>query len=139
MFRGQSEVSIDDKNRLTIPSKFREELGEVCFVTRGSDNCKCLSVFSQEKYAAFENNLKKFPSKTQRFFISFTHECSTDRQGRILLTPELIECAGLGKDVVVTGILNRLEIWDKQNWENYNDSSSFTQDEIAAQSELFDF
>ena len=138
MFRGENEVSLDDKNRLTIPSEYREELGELCFVTRGLAGRKCLAVFSEEKYKDFEKTvLEQNSSRAQYYYIAFARDRAPDKQGRILLTPKFIEHAELKKDVVVIGVLNRLEIWDKDNWEKFNDLSSFTEDEVEAHEKFF--
>lgn len=138
MFRGQTEHSIDDKNRLTVPAKFREELGETFFVTKGLDNC--LFVFSGPEWEHFEEKLRELPMASgrasHRFFFSGAAECAMDKQGRILLPANLKEYASITKDVVIVGVSNRLEIWDKGKWESYNNSDDLSSDEIASQLEL---
>lgn len=138
MFRGQSEHALDAKNRLTIPARFREELGEVFFVTKGLDNC--LFVFSGGEWEKFEAKLLEQPLSTgrnaHRYFFSGACECTLDKMGRILLPPHLKDHAFIEKDVVIVGVASRLEVWSKARWEAYNTCESFSDEEIAAQLEL---
>ena len=124
MFMGEYSHTIDTKGRLIIPSKFREELGETFVVTKGLDGC--LFVFSDEEWKAFEIKLKSLPLTNKnarqfaRFFVAGATPCELDKQGRILLPATLREFAGLEKDVVLTGMLNRIEIWSKEKWNENN-------------------
>ena len=137
MFMGEYSHTIDTKGRLIIPSKFREELGETFVVTKGLDGC--LFVFSDEEWKAFEIKLKSLPltNKTARqfarFFVAGATPCELDKQGRILLPATLREFAGLEKDVVLTGMLNRIEIWSKEKWNENNSLDDVAMDEIAEQ------
>ena len=129
--------TIDTKGRLIIPSKFREELGETFVVTKGLDGC--LFVFSDEEWKAFEIKLKSLPLTNKnarqfaRFFVAGATPCELDKQGRILLPATLREFAGLEKDVVLTGMLNRIEIWSKEKWNENNSLDDVAMDEIAEQ------
>lgn len=138
LFRGESEHSLDEKNRLTIPQRLRSELGEVFYVTRGLDNC--LFAFPATEWNAFEEKLCSLPMSTgrasMRFFFSGTMECSCDKQGRILLSQALRDYADITKDVVIVGVSKRVEIWSKEKWVAYNESISADPDEIASQLEL---
>ena len=134
MFMGEYSHTIDTKGRLIIPSKFREELGETFVVTKGLDGC--LFVFSDEEWKAFEIKLKSLPLTNKnarqfaRFFVAGATPCELDKQGRILLPATLREFAGLEKDVVLTGMLNRIEIWSKEKWSencNYDDMDSIAE------------
>ena len=137
MFMGECSHTIDTKGRLIIPSKFREELGETFVVTKGLDGC--LFVFSDEEWKAFEIKLKSLPLTNKnarqfaRFFVAGATPCELDKQGRILLPATLREFAGLEKDVVLTGMLNRIEIWSKEKWNENNSLDDVAMDEIAEQ------
>ena len=107
MFMGEYNHTIDAKGRLIIPSKFRELLGEEFVLTKGLDGC----TFS-------------------RFFVAGATTCELDKQGRILVPQTLREFAGLDKDVVLTGNLNRIEVWSKEKWNencNYDDMDSIAE------------
>lgn len=137
MFMGEYSHTIDTKGRLIIPSKFREELGETFVVTKGLDGC--LFVFSDEEWKAFEIKLKSLPLTNKnarqfaRFFVAGATPCELDKQGRIHLPATLREFAGLEKDVVLTGMLNRIEIWSKDKWNENNSLDDVAMDEIAEQ------
>ena len=137
MFMGEYSHTIDTKGRLIIPSRFREELGETFVVTKGLDGC--LFVFSDEEWKAFEIKLKSLPLTNKnarqfaRFFVAGATPCVLDKQGRILLPATLREFAGLQKDVVLTGMLNRIEIWSKEKWNENNSLDDVAMDEIAEQ------
>ena len=126
MFMGEYSHSIDEKGRLIIPSKFRFELGETFVLTRGLDGCLC--VYPQSEWNILEEKLRNLPltnknaRKITRFLVSGAATCELDKQGRILVPTALREYAGLEKDVVVTGNLERIEIWDKAKW---SESTSF--------------
>ena len=134
MFMGEYSHTIDAKGRLIIPSKFREQLGEEFVLTKGLDGC--LSIYPNDEWAAFEEKLRALPLTNKnartftRFFVAGATNCELDKQGRILLPPVLREYANLTKDVVLVGVLSRVEIWDKDRWqENTYDEDEM--DEIA--------
>ena len=137
MFMGEYSHTIDTKGRLIIPSRFREELGETFVVTKGLDGC--LFAFSDEEWKAFEIKLKSLPLTNKnarqfaRFFVAGATPCELDKQGRILLPATLREFAVLEKDVVLTGMLNRIEIWSKDKWNENNSLDDVAMDEIAEQ------
>ena len=117
MFMGQYEHSIDTKGRVIIPAKYREELGENFVVTRGLDGC--LFLYPQAEWQNFVEKLQKLPSnqntrKMQRQFLSKAMEVVLDKQGRILVPSLLREIAALKKDIVCVGMMNRVELWDKE-------------------------
>lgn len=116
MFMGQYEHSIDTKGRIIIPAKYREDLGENFVVTRGLDGC--LFLYPQTEWQNFVEKLQGLPSsqntrKMQRQFLSKAMEVSLDKQGRILIPSLLREIAALEKEVVFVGMMNRVEVWDK--------------------------
>lgn len=117
MFMGQYEHSIDTKGRVIIPAKYREELGENFVVTRGLDGC--LFLYPQAEWQSFVEKLQGLPSnqntrKLQRQFLSKAMEVVLDKQGRILVPSLLREIAALEKEVVFVGMMNRVEVWDKE-------------------------
>ena len=120
MFMGEYNHTIDAKGRLIIPSKFRELLGEEFVLTKGLDGC--LSIYPMDEWKAFEEKLRALPLTNKnartftRFFVAGATNCELDKQGRILVPQTLREFAGLEKDVVLTGNLNRIEVWSKEKW-----------------------
>ncbi len=125
---GEYAHSIDAKGRLILPAKFREELGDVFIVTKGLDNC--LFVYGKKEWAILEAKLTQLPlAKAEarafvRFFFAGAAEIECDKQGRALLPVNLREYAHLDKDVIVLGVLNRVEIWSKATWDEYSGQSS---------------
>ena len=122
MFMGEYSHSIDEKGRLIIPSKFREELGDEFVVTKGLDGC--LFVYENSEWKALEDKLRALPLTNKdarafaRYMLAGAAEVSLDKQGRILLPQVLRNFAGLDKDVVLIGVASRVEIWNKEKWEN---------------------
>ena len=120
MFMGEYSHSIDEKGRLIIPSRFRDELGTNFVLTRGLDGC--LSIYPEAEWTKLEAKLRSLPLTNKnartitRFLVSAAAQCELDKQGRILVPSALREYAGLEKDVVLTGNLERIEIWDKTKW-----------------------
>ena len=118
---GQYAHNIDAKGRLFIPAALRRELGQTFHVTVGQDHC--LSVFSDESWAAFMDKLKELSYnevKKLRALFAYAADCEPDPQGRILLPARLREHAGLEKEVVAIGVMSRVELWSKEAWEAYN-------------------
>lgn len=134
MFIGEYQHAIDTKNRVIIPSKFRDCLGDRFVVTKGLDNC--LYAYPMDEWANLEQKLKTLPfsNKDARAFVRFIFsgavECELDKQGRFVLPTNLIEYAGIKKDVVIIGVSTRFEIWSRENWEEYN-NLNVDFDEIA--------
>lgn len=135
MFMGEYNHTIDTKGRLIIPSKFREQLGDEFIVTKGLDGC--LFVFPKNEWELFEEKLRDLPltqknaRKFVRFFVAGANLCELDKQGRILLPQPLREFAQLDKDVVLSGNINRIEIWSKEKWAENNAYDDM--DDIAEQ------
>ena len=124
MFLGEHYRTIDNKGRIFIPAKFREDLIKGIVISKGFDE-KCLFLFSMEGWKRLEEKMmanKIAERNTQRFsrwFFSSASEESMDQQGRIRIPQNLIEHAELKKDVVLVGVLDRAEIWAKENWNEY--------------------
>ena len=134
MFMGEYSHTIDPKGRLIIPSKFREQLGDEFVLTKGLDGC--LSNYPMNEWEKFEEQLRSLPLTNKnartfsRFFVAGATSCELDKQGRILVPGTLREFAGLEKDVVLTGNINRIEIWSKQKWSensNYDDMDAIAE------------
>lgn len=138
MLIGEYQHSIDPKGRVIVPARFREDLGDGFFVTKGLDGC--LFVLSPKEWSKLEARIGAMPiSKArglQRFFFSGAVEAQPDRQGRILLPQPLRDYAGLTKDVTFIGASNRAEIWDTDRWISFN--STLTQDNIAEAMDLLE-
>ena len=114
---GKYKHTVDPKGRLFVPSKLRDELGEAFYVTLGLDHC--LSVYSDESWAAFMAKLKELSYnevKKLRALFAYAADCEPDSQGRILIPAKLREYAGLTKEVVVVGSFDRAEIWSAERW-----------------------
>lgn len=133
MFMGEYNHSIDQKGRLIVPSKFREQLGNEFVVTKGLDGC--LFVYSNEEWQRIEDKFREIPLTTKdarkfsRFFFAGAATCEVDKQGRILLPSNLREYAAIEKEVVSVGVLSRVEIWSKDRWSENGDYDDM--DEIA--------
>lgn len=116
---GEYQHSIDNKGRLFMPSRLREELGESFTVCKGLGGC--LFVYSQENWGKFEEKVNSLPLsqsiQMQRTIFPTAYKCTIDAQGRILLTQKLREYAGVEKNVTVIGLGNHAEIWSTEKWD----------------------
>ena len=122
MFLGEYEHTIDDKNRLTLPAKFRERLADGVVLTQGFEG-RCLYAFSRsdwhtviEQRVGSLDLLSTEGRSMRRFFFAGASEAELDKQGRILVPATLAERVTLGHDVVVAGVYDHLEIWDRAAW-----------------------
>lgn len=133
MFMGEYNHTLDAKGRLIVPSKFREQLGDEFVVTKGLDGC--LFVYPPSEWAKIEEKFQNIPLTTKdarkfaRFFFAGAASCEVDKQGRTLIPTILREYASIEKEVVSVGVLNRVEIWDKDKWQETNSYDDM--DEIA--------
>ncbi len=124
MFMGEYSHTIDAKGRLIVPSKFRELLGNEFVVTKGLDGC--LFVYPNQEWNSIEEKFRNIPLTTKdarkfsRFFFAGAAVCEVDKQGRILLPQVLREFADLQKDIVLVGVLSRIEIWSRERWQDAN-------------------
>ena len=121
MLLGEYAHTIDDKNRLTLPAKFRESFADGGVVTRGLDGC--LYLYASEEWDSLVGSrlaeldpLGQEGRLMQRYFFSGAAEAEPDKQGRIMLPAALVEHASLGREVVVAGVHDHLEIWDRASW-----------------------
>ncbi|MBR1936687.1 MAG: division/cell wall cluster transcriptional repressor MraZ [Bacilli bacterium] len=135
MFIGEFHHTIDDKGRIIIPSKFREKLGNQFIITRGIDNC--LFVYSYDDWMNITNKLNSLPFTKRdarvfnRFFLSGATDVELDKQGRVNISSPLISYANLTKDCVIIGTGDRLEIWAKESWDNFFNSTKDNMSDIA--------
>ena len=126
MFLGEYEHTLDEKNRLTLPSRFRDELADGGIVTRGLDGC--LELYGQEAWSRFISvrleGLDPFSREARqmnRFVFAGATEALPDKQGRIVLPLALLEHAKLSREVVVAGVRDHVEIWDRAAWKKQID------------------
>lgn len=135
MLIGEYEHSLDVKGRLIMPAKLRSDIGEKFIITKGLDGC--LFVFSQSEWSNFEAKLKELPLTNKnardfvRFFLSGATECELDKQGRFLIVNNLRAYANITKEAIIIGVGTRLEIWNKEKWEEYNSDDNLSADDIA--------
>ncbi|MGN1114411.1 MAG: division/cell wall cluster transcriptional repressor MraZ [Oscillospiraceae bacterium] len=139
MLKGTYYQSMDVKGRMTFPAKLREIIGEKFVVTKGLDGC--LFVYSLEDFEERAEKIAQLPlgkgRNIQRNFMANAVEVEADKQGRILVPQTLRDMAALVKDVVVVGVSGRCEIWDKERWDELN--NSIDDEEVLAAMEGLDF
>jgi protein mraZ len=132
---GEYHHNIDEKGRLIMPAKFRNDLKDKFIITRGLE--KCLYVYSLEDWDKLVSKLNTLPftKKDARIFIrsffSGAAQIEVDRQGRINITSPLIDHAGLTKECVIIGANDRIEIWSKDEWDKFLDVNSEKLEDIA--------
>ncbi|MEV4171397.1 MULTISPECIES: division/cell wall cluster transcriptional repressor MraZ [Nonomuraea] len=123
MFLGTHQPRLDDKGRLFLPAKYREELAEGLVITKGQE--RCLYVFPVEEFQRITEALSTAPVTAKavrdysRVFFASASDEKPDKQGRITIPQTLRQYAGLERDCVVIGANTRLEIWDAQAWDTY--------------------
>ena len=124
MFIGEYNHNLDEKNRLMIPSKFRDQLTNTFILTRGLDGC--LVIYSIDSWNNITSKLNTLPFTKKdarnflRFIASNAIDLQFDKQGRIVIPNNLKMHAGLSKECVVIGTLDKIEIWSKENWDKFN-------------------
>ena len=134
MLIGEYDHSLDSKGRLIMPAKLREDMGEKFIITTGLDGC--LFGFSMEEWKKFEDKLKTLPITKKnarnfvRFFLSGATECELDKQGRFLIVGKLRENAKLEKDVTIIGTGTRIEIWNKEKWQEHISEENLSIEDI---------
>lgn len=139
MLTGEFNHSIDAKGRLIIPSKLRESLGEHFMITKGMDGC--LFLYPDNEWKAFEEKLNTLPLTNKkardfkRFFVGSSVDGELDKQGRVLLPSSLRIYAGLEKEVVLAGVLDKVEIWNRDAWEAHTAEVEENIEDIASDME----
>ena len=135
MFIGEYQHTIDAKGRMAIPVKFRQKLDGGAIVTRGLDHC--LFLFSVKDWEALAQKLIALPLAQSnsrafaRLMLAGAMDVEVDKQGRILIPDYLRAYSNLKKQAVVTGLYNRVEIWDTESWKQYKTKTESASDEIA--------
>lgn len=140
MMMGEYHHSLDEKNRLIIPIKFREELGKEFVITRGLEGC--IFLYSLSEWKQIVSKLQSLPFTRKdvrdfsRFFLSGATTLEFDKQGRINITSPLITYANLTKNCVIIGVNDRVEIWSEERWNEFITEKESQLSEIAER--LFD-
>lgn len=135
MFFGTFTPKLDDKGRLFLPAKFRDELKEGLVVTRGQE--RCLTVWSLSDFASLTERLREAPVTNRgardyvRMLFSAASQETPDKQGRITLPQVLREYASINREAMVIGAMNRLEIWDPTAWRSYSEEQEERFSEIS--------
>ena len=135
VFIGEYRHTVDAKNRIIMPAKFRDELGSSFIVTRGLDGC--LAVYTMEQWEQVLEQLKHMPATKKeargfsRMLTAMAAECECDASGRIQLTSYLKELAGIETHCVIVGNTNTVEIWSAEKWDAYYDEASESFEDYA--------
>jgi len=135
MFIGEYQHNIDQKGRLAVPAKFRAILTKGAVVTKGLDDC--LSLYTKEEWGKLAPKLAGLPlAKANarafaRLMLAGAMDLEIDKQGRLLIPDYLRQYAGMKKKVVITGLYNRLEIWDEAKWNKYKQGTETKSSDIA--------
>ena len=135
MFIGQYRHNLDAKNRIIVPARFRDGLGEEFVVTKGLDGC--LSIFTADKWTEMIGRLARIPAtkrEARQYLRSLTSkavECSLDNQGRIQLPQFLIATANIKKSCVIVGVADHVEIWPEETWDSYDEEASESFETVA--------
>jgi MraZ protein len=135
MLIGEYTHTIDDKNRLSFPSKFRKEMGKTVVVTHGLDNC--LFVFTTKEWGKFAQEvvafslLKKDNRSFNRYFLGGAVEVPLDTLGRLLLPDFLKQKVGITNKVCIVGVHSRVELWSEDTWKTYKASVESGADELS--------
>lgn len=142
MFTGTYQNSIDSKNRMIIPSRYRDQLGGHCMLTRGFD--RCLYIYSMDDYVVLVNKIRKLPQSDRdvrkfiREFFSNTEECHLDSQGRILIPQHLRDYAGINKNLVTKGALDKIEIWSTEVLSDPEGENMMDNEEFVRKLDMYD-
>ena len=137
MFIGEYRHNTDNKGRIIIPARFRDDLGDRVVLTRGLDGC--ITVYTLTQWDKVLEGLRVLPTtkKESRMYIHMltakAAECEFDAQGRVLLPQSLIQEAAIEKECVVIGVVDHVEIWSSQRWDNYYADASASFETIAEQ------
>lgn len=134
-FSGTFDYTLDAKNRLTVPAKFRSSLTESVVLSRGTQ--KCVSIWLKQDFKDFvaaaladTGALDPKRDNIKRFFFSNSFEVELDSAGRVMVPAKLMAYGELTKEVVVNGIGDRIEVWDRARWTTFNDAQNL--DDLAA-------
>ncbi|HSO19199.1 MAG TPA: division/cell wall cluster transcriptional repressor MraZ [Desulfosarcina sp.] len=143
MFRGSSFHTIDPKGRIIIPARFRDVIkasGQDSVMITRMD--QCLFAYTHDQWNKLEQRILHLPEKSeemrrfQRVFIGAAHDCKCDAQGRVLIPPFLKQYSKLEKDIVLVGVLDRFEIWSRENWDHENGRMEKDMDDDRVRQEI---
>ena len=136
-FVGEYARQLDDRGRFILPAKIREKLSGTVYITKAPLE-KCLNLYTEEEWESISEKMAALPGSIDTNVSKFTRKlfsraliCELDKQGRIPLTPTLLEAAGLKKDIVLVGANSKLEIWDAEEWEKMNEEDDDTEIIVA--------
>jgi MraZ protein len=135
MLLGEYEHTLDDKNRLTLPAKFREALAGGVVVTRGMDGC--LYAYARQDFEHLVERMRALDPLSretrvmQRHFFSGATDAEPDKQGRVMIPAALLDSAGLRKEVVVAGVYDHVEIWDRAAWRTHLEEVEGSAEHVA--------
>ena len=142
MFYGTSNNSIDSKNRLIIPARFRDLLGGQCMLTKGFD--RCLYIYAMDDYEVLVNKIRKLPQSDRdvrkfiREFFSNSEKCNLDAQGRILIPQNLRDYAGITKNLIIKGAMDKIEVWSAEVLKDPEGENMMDNDEFVSKLDLYD-
>jgi MraZ protein len=143
MFRGSYPHNLDDKGRIIIPTRFRDFIragGSDTVMITGMD--KSLFAYTLDGWGKVEERIlaqaenSDHMRRFRRFFVGNAHECQFDRQGRVLIPPQLRSYAALEKEIMLVGVLNHFEIWSKENWDKENDAVEMDLQTVEVRNEI---
>ena len=135
MFMGEYNHTIDTKGRMIIPAKIREQLGDLCIVTKGLDNC--LAIYIEEAWKKISTALQSQSSTKasvralKRFVFGSAAELEYDKQGRVLIPVPLREYASLDKQAVIVGAGDHVEIWSREKYDFYDEQVAESMEELV--------
>lgn len=135
MFIGEYKHNLDSKGRIAMPVKFRQKIGASAIITKGLDHC--LFIFTSKDWEVLTQKLMALPlvksdsRAFMRLMVAGAMEVELDKQGRVLIPDYLREYAGLGKETVIAGVYNRIEVWNNDAWKDYKSKTESSSDEIA--------
>lgn len=139
MLIGEYRHTLDPKGRVNMPARLREELGDSFVITKGLDNCLC--IYRMAEWEKLAEQTAKLPTSKaraiQRFIFAGATEVQPDKQGRVLIAPNLRDYAGLAEEVAIIGVSTRVEIWDAARWDAAN--AELTSEAVAEAMDALDF
>ena len=143
MFMGTTYNSIDDKNRLIVPSRLRSELGNRCVMTKGLDTC--LNIYTMSSWEKQMEKISRMPESDPkvrafiRHFCGNAVECELDKQGRIVIPQELKTYAEIDRDLVTMGAMSKIEVWSRTLWDSPENDSKMDKEEFASALKEYNF
>ena len=143
MFMGTTNNSIDEKNRMIVPSKMRLELGGRCVLTKGLD--RCLYIYTMDSWQKQMEKIEALPESDPsvrafiRHFCANAAECEFDKQGRIVIPQELRTYAGIEKELVTMGAMSKIEIWAREIWDAPDNAAKIGTEDFSKALEEYHF